>query len=516
MRLLLALVLATALGGCGGSRASPPSGGAAGADGAAGAADANASSADAAGAGGAPRLVPWQVQAEGSPPLVVGIYDAREKVHCRFLHDEAGQLRCLPWGLAPLTKTKMFSDPTCMQHVYQSDSTQGKIFPGRPVALPLPRLQCEPQRYAVGTLRVLPADATLYAGTPCAPIDAAVAAPTGGILDVGVEQTLPPDRWATGAEVDGPLVAGRIQIRQVATTDGTRFGDHLVDETFGKWCGLRPYGPDLSGEGPSCWPEFLIGGTDFEGADCTGTVRVWQSEACADPAGIATSGRRFALGPLWTGPVSFSAHGCNVVSDGTPDGPYAFYELGAPLADMTIAGAEWWSTGSGRFVMRGLRGAAGDTVLLDNEIAPPNGWIVPRYFDTIANVDCDPRWTPEGLVRCVPKNAIVGPGNGGLGDVFADAACQKSAFACPGFTGKPCGGAPVISTAVDANGETRAVSLNAAVDLTTVYRIMPDLSCVPEDGTMLAPYTFFTVGGPLPWDAYPAFTEINGRASGAP
>jgi hypothetical protein len=408
----------------------------------------------------------------------------------------------------------MFSDPTCQQRVYQSDSTQGKIFPGRPVAIPLPRLHCEPQRYAVGTLRVLPDGAPLYAGTPCAPIDTAADTPTGGIVDVAVEQVLPPEQWAMGTEVDGPLVAGRVRVRQIAAADGTRFDDHLVDETFGKSCLLRAYGPDLSGEGPSCWPDLLYQNAGFEGADCMGTVPVWRSEACADPAGIDMGGMRFALGPMWTGPVSARVKGCNLVSDGTPDGPYEFYELGAPLGDMTIAGAAWQAEGSGQFLLRGLRGAAGDTVLLDNEIAGPNGWIVPRYFDTIANVDCDPRWTPEGLVRCLPANVIVVAW--GLAAIFSDAACQKPVLACPGFGNKACGGTPVISTAVDVNGETRAVSLNAAVDLATVYATTSDGSCIPEPATMLAPYTFYTIGAPLPWDAYPALTEINGRASGAP
>jgi hypothetical protein len=452
-------------------------------------------------AGGGPRLVAWQVRAEDTPPLVVGIYDAQEKVHCRFLHDEAGQLRCLPWGLSPLTDTGTFSDPTCQQRVYQADSPRG-ISPGRPVALPLPRLDCEPQRYAVGTLRVLPGGATLYAGTPCAPVGEAGEASTDGTVDVAVEE-VPPERWATGAEVDGPLVAGRLRVRQIAAADGTRFGDHLVDETFGKACVL--------GKGPTCWPTLLPVEAGVEGADCMSTVKVWRSEACADPAAISMGDSWFALGPIWTGPVSIKYHGCTPVSLDSPSGPYTFYELGAPLVDATPARAEWQGEGSGRFRLRGLRGPAGETVLLDNEIAGPNGWITARYFDTVANVDCDPRWTPEGLVRCVPTNVIVGPGNAGLVAFFSDAACQTPVLACPGLD-KPCGDTPVISTATDADGELRDVSLNAAVDLATVYGTAPDGSCAPTP----APFHFFTLGAPLPWDSYPALTEINGRASGAP
>src|SRR3569832_767806 len=100
-------------------------------------------------------------------------------------------------------------------------------------------------------------------------------------------------RWATGAEVGGPLVAGGIRVRRIAAVDGARFNDHVVDETFGKPCRLQGFG--VSSNGPTCSPDFLTDVAGVEGADCMSTVEVWRSAACADSLGIAVGDQRFAL-----------------------------------------------------------------------------------------------------------------------------------------------------------------------------------------------------------------------------
>ena len=71
--------------------------------------------ADTSGAGAAasdePRLVPWQLQAEGSEPLVVGVFDRERQQHCGFVPDATGQLRCLPLTRGALELTRTFADP---------------------------------------------------------------------------------------------------------------------------------------------------------------------------------------------------------------------------------------------------------------------------------------------------------------------------------------------------------------------------------------------------------------------
>jgi hypothetical protein len=98
-------------------------------------------------------------------------------------------------------------------------------------------------------------------------------------------------------------------------------------------------------------------------------------------------------------------------------------------------------------------------------------------------------------------------------NVFADDQCKTFAYTCPGSVPR-CEGTAIISTGVDANGEVRAVALNAAKGLPVVYTISDAQgTCGPAN---FAPIGFYQLGAALPWDAYPSLTEINGRPSGAP
>jgi hypothetical protein len=164
---------------------------------------------------GAPRIVPWQLEAPGTPPLVVGAFDTKEGVHCRFLPDQNGQLRCLPSSQEPVAYSDRFADSACQQPVYQTTSARARVLAGRPTAVPLPRVGCEPRRYAVAMLEPRQDDGTpLFQQTPCAPLapgaphDPNVALQSSDEVDLVVVATVPPDRWATGTEVDGPLIGG--------------------------------------------------------------------------------------------------------------------------------------------------------------------------------------------------------------------------------------------------------------------------------------------------------------------
>ncbi|MDB4980219.1 MAG: hypothetical protein JWM82_971 [Myxococcales bacterium] len=451
--------------------------------------------------GVAKRLVPWQLEAEGAPPLVVGIYDAQEKAHCRFVPDEAGQLRCLPWGLAVLQETRIFSEPTCQKAIYEIDPTREAIVPGRAVAMPLPRRSCEPRRYGVGTLKTLAMDAPLYSGSPCARFERP---DTTTSTFVTVDEAQTPARWVTGTEVDGPLLSGRVRVRQIETVEGARFDQRLVDESIQKPCHL--IGPPVAAS-PRCLPDVLYATEDGrEGTDCSGPA-VIRANACFAPAFIADYGLTTfnVVGTKWTGPVSAVAHGCGSVNQTTLDGPDIFYETG-PVTPFQVAPLDLQTSGSGRLTLRGLRGEGDAFVGIDDEISAPAGWIAPRYADGTSQ-GCDPVWTPEGLVRCLPTGFIAATVP--LDFVFSDPACQHPAFTCP--SPASCDGVPVIFSSRDAHGETRPSALNAA-------KVVPgyqwkDHVCVPAADF---PYAVFVPGAAIPWSTYLQLAELNGRASGAP
>jgi hypothetical protein len=441
----------------------------------------------------ASRLAAWQLEADGAPPLALGIYDTQEQAHCRFVPDEAGQLRCLPWPVTSLEDTGTFADPACQQRVYRTDHLAGQALVGRPTAVALPRASCAPQRYAVAILAARSVDAPLYAGTPCARVASSVDGPS----ELGVEATLPPDRWATGTEVDGAAISDRLTVRQIETADGARFDDHLADARWGAACALTN-----DEGGTACWPDTLADTPfGFEDTLCMGTP-VWAVDTCEVPAFIGRSSHPFhAVGGPWHGVVFAGPKGCSPLLDGQG----SFVELGAPLDGDAVVATTWQLAGTGRFQLRVLADAAGGPVSIADALEPPSE--TTRFRDTVAAVDCSPVATPDGLVRCVPTNVMIDASSGGL---FADEACQRPAYFCLG--GSPCAGRPAISLAVDANGERRAVSV-AVAEAAESISFLFDGTCVPAG---VDPTGLFALGAAGPWSQFPALTEAHGRASGAP
>lgn len=445
------------------------------------------------------RLVPWQVEAEGGAPLVMGIYDTQEKAHCRFAPDETGQLRCLPWGEVDLGGVGAFSDPACQKPVYETpDPAQTGLMVGRSLALPLPAAGCAPARFAVGILRARGADEPLFAGTPCARLDAG--AVTGANLTV--DEFEAPDRWATGAELDGPLLFGRLRLRRIGNGGDASFDDHFVDTRWSAPCALTG-----AADTAKCWPPSLPDLTyDFEDDQCHGTP-VWQVGACEKPAFIGQSGPALhAIGAEWRGAVFLGTKGCFPVTPTASSG--AFFEEGGLLGDDAVVTVDWVTDAGGRLQRRGLRGAGGELVPISAELANASG--VAPFRDTVAELDCNPLWTPDGLVRCVPTNVLFDSLSLGL---FADAACQTPAYFCPRFPAG-CRGLPMISFAADANGIRHASSVNVAESAAGAF-MRGDAGCVAT--TSFDPSMLFIAGPVLvPWDQFPALEERNGRPSGAP
>jgi hypothetical protein len=462
------------------------------------------------------RLVPWQVEAEGTAPLVVGIYDTQEQVHCRFAPDEAGQLRCLPSSVATMEPAGAFADASCARPIFHvQGAAAAAATAGRFLALPLPATGCAPARHVVGKLAPVAAGATRYAGTPCAALPSSSPSFDDSWRDLAVVETQPPARWATGTEIDGPRLGGRVRLRQIATEDGARFDDHLVDDHWSQRCTLE--GTDGAVD---CWPTTAFDTTlSYESDSCEGT-QVWGGDVCAPPAFIGRLGPTFyALGPAWSGSVFEKTKGCLPERDAArPDTRTTFYERGAALGADVLARLQWTTSGTGRFARRGLRGEGGEVgeggeggdasglVPLADELT--TAAVAARFHDAVAGADCNPIWTPEGLVRCVPTTVIVGPYTYGF---FVDPGCQTKAYFC---TNGPCAGEPAIETALDAHGELRPTAVRATKRATAVYSgVGGDVGCTPVPGDLTP---FYTLEGPLSWNLFPALGESHGRASGAP
>jgi hypothetical protein len=442
-----------------------------------------------------PRIVPWQLEADGAPPLVVGSYDVREKTRCRFLHDDAGALRCLPTP-ASLSSVRTFADPACQTPIFLADTADAPALGARAGAVPLPRVDCGPQRYAVATLKPAPPSVMRYSGTPCAPTYPNTPAHQTELVIDRIES---PARWATGTEVDGPLLANGVRVRQVESAEGARFDDHLVDENLGKECHIES---TISG-GHVCMPR-VTSSAAHEGTDCMGPL-AYAAPACSEPAFVVDGSGTYALGPKWDGPVSNPGHGCDVLVEGF-DGPLDYYEKG-PATQFTAPPIDLAGVGTGRLQLQGVLGETG-VVALGDEIAPPEWWVTPRYFDTGASRDCDPVWTPEGLVRCIPTTLVDVIDQPNYAGLYADKDCTQVAQFCPSMT-TSCDGTPVISATGTTSGELHAVSLHAAVGRLSAH-------VKAGDGCNFVTGEFFTLGDELPWDPYPEIKEVNGAASRAP
>ncbi|HEX4405095.1 MAG TPA: hypothetical protein VH560_09725 [Polyangia bacterium] len=503
---------ASATAGQGGSAPSTGNGGRS-SDGAAGAtnAAAGASGSDAGvGAsdasteiGAATRLVPWQVEADGTDPLIMGIFDQQEKVHCQFLPDETGQLRCLPIALATFTQTAWFSDAACTKRIYTTAlSGVGGSWTDRPTALPLPRVACAPNRYVVGTLKSLTAGAPHFGGTSCAAITPAPS-PGYGLGEMTVVDVQTPDRWVTGTAVDGPRIGQRARVKMVEAPDGSRFTTDLFDEQWSRSCGLVANIDQVFCQVPTPMP------VGVEGSQCAGKP-VWLVHACEDPPFL---GGGVAVGPQWNGPVTHSGHGCIGVPLGsTADGPNGFFEAGLLIGngDVNMPSQPWLAKGTGRLRLRGLADDDGQVVTLpatvlwsELDTAVIQGAHA-RYIDSVANTTCNPIRTPEGLLRCVPTSIGLTFDSG----FFADAGCTTPAFYCPNYA-DTCAGALIMSASLDPNGEVRATALSSARMLPTVFGGAPAGPCAP------APFTspgMFAMGADATWTQFPTFSEQNGRA----
>jgi hypothetical protein len=377
---------------------------------------------------------------------------------------------------------------------------------GQPLAVPLPLDACE-QRYAVARLVPLTDTTPLFFDTGTCQRSAADANPffsdLGQAQDYVIDEVVPPERYVSGEEVDGPLLAERLRFRRIEGGDGSRFTQRLFDETWQKPCSLTSQSDALR-----CMPSSLDDGTSFHvDAECNGEP-LWRAPSCSEPAFIGNYDDFYALGEVWTGPVFELGKGCREWT--APGSPDRFYTRGTALGSDSIAAPSWARAGSGRLQLLGLQGDDGELVALSDALFDATttptvrySGTAPRYYDTSIARGCRPVWTAQGEVRCVPETAIVDP----YSYFFTvDADCDQPALFCPRAEG--CVGVDVISMAYDENGEYRAVARSAGKALASdVVYGMQNGQCRPQGP---AGVQFFDIGEQLSWDDYPQLGEVNG------
>jgi hypothetical protein len=465
------------------------------------------------GAGGAgARLVPWQLEADGTEPLVLGAYDTELGQHCRFAYDAEGTLRCLPPVPGLLRATFDYADSGCERPLYASERATAsavRVAGGRAVSLPPPLDSCAEQ-YAVGILQEVAESAPRYFKTE------AGCAMTAGLppdlqqaeVEFAVDEVIEPARFVSGTPVDGALLAGRLRVREVETEQGFRAQLQLVDQRWQKACSLKPFGEDVE-----CVPATIDDYPSFfVDQECVAQP-LWRAPACVEPAFIAATDGRYALGEQWTGPIFQLAKVCESWRPAAASGD-RFFAQGAALDESAVAKAAWLRTGDERLGLRALRGDDGQPVTLADELFDSSSLRratgelhSSRYHDALLEQDCSPVFTTDGEVRCVPETALIDPY--ALG--YADEECSEPAYLCQKPDG--CEGADMIAMAYDENGEYRAVSRNATEPLGNRPLFMLQGGGCEQ---LQAPDGMFSKASERPWDDYPLLREVNPRRSGEP
>jgi len=456
-----------------------------------------------------PRLVPWELQAEGTSSLVIGVFDRLRGAHCRFLPDEQGQLRCLPLAPPSLGVIGGFVDAGCTQPVYRAenlDDVAGVV--GRPVALPLPLSDCE-QRYVVGELRELTAADARFSGTPGSCRESTPPSLGAGQHDFAVAEVTSPSAWVSAREVDGALVGEQLRLRQYSAEGEPAFVARLVDERRSVSCTLR----HLQGELLCLAPALPAFSSYYADDECQGDL-LWRADACSRDVFIGSPGELYAVGELWTGDVFSMGKACENVPQSGQASSDSFFQRGEALGLDALPVVSWMSEGDGRLQLRGLRADDGSFLALPDELFDSTSLRThpfeehgARYHDSERDEGCAPVWTRDAGVRCVPESTVVDPYSY---TIYADPNCTEQAYFC---TDSACP-RELVLMAYDENAEYRAVSRNRVVKLgdAPIYS-SAGANCteMPFSGP-----TYFKAGETLPWDDFPELVERNGRASGAP
>jgi hypothetical protein len=457
---------------------------------------------------GGVRLQAHQLEADGTEPLVLGIFDTRKHAECEFLLDSEGQLRCLPLRVQSLRLWETGDGHEDQNCAYLGDPAVLKDFKLRPVSLPLPRHGCE-QRYVVASISIStePGPPGYSVNNVCAEEPPAFGGPV--YTPVTIYSVLPPEEWVAATRVDGPRLSERLRLGQFSGEDGSTFDDQVHDEKWGTGCTLA----GTADSQQACVPPSLPFDTRVF-ADDACTTPLWTQPACAPETYISAGSDSLgqhparALGEPYTGQLyGIQGHGSRVCTPRAADSGRtgtAVYYQGGQAVEEPWAPFSWQLQGTGRLQRRGVTGA-------DGTFIPVDDWLIrepSRYHDTVTGADCNPVRTAGAGTRCVPTGVLLDPTGYDYG-FYADAQCSVHAYFCY-LEGCDIGRAVVMETAE--GGERLATSLVHTTRLMSAYNKTPEGACVfnPAAGNVV------TLGEPASWDELPQLTERNGPASSAP
>jgi hypothetical protein len=455
------------------------------------------------------RLVRWQLEADGTAPLTLGIFDQTRGEHCSFVLDREGTLRCLPLPATTVELQLNYADAACTQPIYYAPyAKNAQVLLDRSVAVPLPSEGCE-TRYAVGTLKEIPPTQRFYrSATGCVALGPP--AQEEGSHDFVLEREADPQGWVSAKEIDGPLLGDRVRLRRFATDDQGEFDAQLVDERWDKPCTVMD-----ATDAPTCNVATLPNHSNYYvDSKCQGE-HLWPATTCPEPAYIGDfgfSGEKSTLGALWDGPIFSQGKVCEP-ADTSYEGQEGYWQRGEPLGPDAIATVGWTDEGTGRLRLVGLRADDGSLQVISDALFGGSSLgrssHTPRFQDSQLDVGCRPIWTPDAGVRCVPSTTLVDPYTYLM---FADADCTDPAYLCT--VPEDCPYSDLVTMAYDDNGEYRAVSRRAAVRLSgePIYSLAGG-KCTRNEPT--ATPLYLRAGAELPWDEYPQLLEQNGRAPGA-
>jgi hypothetical protein len=446
--------------------------------------------------GGPTRLDTWRLEADGTGPLVLGIWDTRENVHCRFVPDEDGQLRCLPEVARYLFgQGNTFADARCQQPVWVVQEDEEKTPIRRPWSQALSQSDCGAVRYQV--LRPVPEASPLYSTST----GGCKAIKQSDILSTSVPQLPlmpdPPDRWELGTESTDVRLSDRLRVVEDVTPDGARFTNRIVDDRWGMACSMTS---DFVTAGIVCHPPSISDGTNMF-SDATCTTPIYELPACQQAAFIGGRGHpAYAFGALYSG----DWYKLGLVCEKSPaplrsDASAARYYLKGGLLDTDVEAPvrEDNVPGTGRFRLRGVLDPNGLVASLPKDLL--YGGYRP-FFDTVANEDCRPMWTPDGQVRCAPlSTALVTP-------YFTDAQCKVPGYVCDQSAG--CDGQKVVFAKTDLHGRilAQAAYTNTTALTTSPVPIYGGNPCQMVGNIQSKVYG---PGMPISWDAFPSLREVH-------
>ena len=389
--------------------------------------------------------------------LLVGWHDAKLGADCTFVTTDDGETRCAPSGATIFYLDQLCSQPIAVVNpdcasagappfasaVFQSDIACAGVTRafrvGEPMDVPSPTRKVYVGAGASGgCLRSTHLDATAQAY-------AVLAIDPGELAKATLTRTAKTDRL--GLEV-------------LVGDDGARQARGLYDVTTRGRC--FSIAGAIGGGEDRCIPDDLAWATYAADATCSAPIayQVRPTPSCPGASVV----------------VSYGFDGCNVrASYFTPGVPvsiddvfsgsapvctllrrqtslyeellrdHVFYEVGAPVAATTFAPLKAQTTGFGRLQVPVL--AAGD----GTELAPARP---DTFFDATLGVPCRVYVFPDGLKRCVPRDAVAVATTS-----YADLACTQEVV---GLASQPgCGTVTSPGYAVRVSGSACTTDITA-------------------------------------------------------